>query len=354
MTYEIINTTHPQILQYSAFVRSHENGHFLQSPTWAGAKSLWFWRGILVKDDTGIILGVMSVLLRPLGKYWHIAYAPRAPVCDRRDGEVLRILTQGTAALAKQYRCLLTYLDPDEVETNGEFRRIMQDLGFRERRSDAFGGVQAQNVFRLDLTGKDEEVLLASFSQKTRYNIRLSQRKGVLVTEYPGNRKIPPQVLDQFAILMETTGERDHFLVRGKQYFEGLLSALGEDSVLYMAYLNGIPIAGTIGVFYGKKAWYLYGASANECRAAMPNYLLQWNMLQEARRRGCAIYDFRGVPGTGQPEDPLYGLYRFKKGFGGTHIRFTGLFALYHRPVLGRIVDLGQYLFRKIRKNRPR
>ena len=136
---------------------------------------------------------------------------------------------------------------------------------------------------------------------------------------------------------MEITGKRDHFHTRGKGYFVKLLAALGDDSKLYIAYLQGQPIAGSIEIFCGRKAWYLYGASANEHRNVMPNHLLQWTMIQRAMERHCELYDLRGVPGNPSENGPLYGLYRFKKGFSGTYTKFTGLFTHTYRPVTGAI-----------------
>ncbi len=352
MRYAFLSLEDPEISRYAHFIRSHSHCHFLQDPAWSRVKPMWCWHGMAVYDDSGSICAAMSILLRSLPLGFSIAYAPRGPVCDRNDREVLKLLTQGLKAFAKENRCLLTYLDPDEPEENRGFSANMAQLGFRERHSDAFGGVQPQSVFRISLEGRDEEQLLASFAQKTRYNIRLAQRRGVAVQAYSGEKEIPEKALDSFSALMQTTGERDHFQVRGREYFRGLLSALGKDAVLYMAYLDGQPLAGTLAIFYGNKAWYLYGASANESRRAMPNYLLQWHMMVEARRRNCAIYDFRGVPGTGEPSDPLYGLYRFKKGFAGEHTRFTGLFIYYHKPLLGRAFDYAQGLYRRLRRKR--
>lgn len=350
MTYQILERTDPITVRYSQFVREHSNCHFLQDPAWAQVKALWKWRGILALDDDGRILGAMSVLLRPLPLGCHVAYAPRGPVCIRKDARVMESLTAGLKALAKQFKCLLTYLDPDEPESNEAFRMLMKELGYRERQSDDFSGVQPQSVFRLSLEDQTEESLLASFAQKTRYNIRLAQKRGVRVEQYSGGKEISQEALKSFDRLMQTTGERDHFLVRGSTYFEQLLHALKNDAVLYLAYLEERPIAGSIAIFYGDKAWYLYGASANEQRGAMPNYLLQWTMILEALKRECRIYDFRGVPGTGRTDDPLYGLYRFKKGFSGEHMRFTGLFTNFHSPVLGRLFDWIQNKYRKIRK----
>ncbi len=352
MPYEIITRENAAIKEYSRFVRSHANCHFLQDPAWARVKKMWQWQAVVVRNQQGNVVAAMSILLRRLPLGYHIAYAPRGPVCNRQDAAVIQAIAQGVQQLAREKKCLLTYMDPDESEDNALFRTIMSELGYVERHSDHFGGVQAQTVFRLGLKGKDEEQVMTGFSQKTRYNIRLAQRKGVTIARFPGGRNIPPEALDRFALLMKTTGQRDHFCIRNREYFENILSALGNDAVLYLAYLDGEAIGGTIAVFYGDKAWYLYGASSNEKRSAMPNYLLQWTMIQESLRRKCALYDFRGVPATGKTDDPLYGLYRFKKGFGGVYTRFTGLFTYYHKPLLGRLFDKAQRSFRKLRRKK--
>lgn len=344
----IINREDPQISEYDRFVRNHKNGHFLQAPEWAEVKPLWQWSAIVVRDNSGTMTGAMSVLSRSLPMGFSIAYVPRGPVCDRNDKGVIHALTQGLQDFARWKRCLLTYIDPDEPESNTAFCNIMSKLGYHQRHSNAFVGIQPYSVFRMPLYNRDEEELLASFAQKTRYNIRLSLRKGVKIQSFPGDGEICEDVLDNFALLMQETGKRDRFFVRNREYFSHLLSALGRDAVLYMAYLDGVPIAGSIAIYYGDKGWYLYGASANAHRDSMPNYLLQWTMIQEARNRQCRLYDFRGVPGTGKPDDPLYGLYRFKKGFGGIHTRFAGLFIFYHKPVLGRLFDYGKTFLRRL------
>ena len=128
-----------------------------------------------------------------------------------------------------------------------------------------------------------------------------------------------------------------------------VFAAMGREAVLFMAYLEDTPIAGTIGVYSGGKGWYLYGASSNSHRNAMPNYLLQWEMVRMALERHCVFYDFRGVPGELTEENPLYGLYRFKKGFGGTYTKFMGLFVRSYRPVLSRCFDISLQIFRLLR-----
>ena len=334
---EIQKENEPDVAPMESFVRSHRNGHFLQMPRWAGVKALWDWRGILVYRDKELS-GAVSILIRPLPFGFSLFYAPRGPVCDRSDKRVWDALMAAIKELAKRHKAVLLYMDPDEPD-GSRCRDILLGLGFRERSDDGFGNIQPQYVFRLALAGKSEEAVYGDFTPKTRYNIGLAQRKGVTIREYSGAEALPAPALDAFSGLMAVTGDRDHFYVRDAHYFESLLHELREDARLFLAYYQDQPIAGTIEVFCGRKAWYLYGASSNVHRNAMPNYLLQWTMIQRAMERNCTVYDFRGVPGNPSEADPLFGLYRFKKGCSGTYTKFTGLFTFAFRPKLAAAVQ---------------
>lgn len=336
------------IMAMEQFVAGHARGHFMQLPRWASVKSFWDWQGILILRDGGI-RAAMSVLIRPLPLGLSMLYAPRGPVGPREDPGVWTELMEALGKLAASRRAILLYLDPDEPDANADFRTLMTGLGFQEKADDGFGNIQPQYVFRLDLNGKEEADLFGAFSSKTRYNIRLAQRKGVVIRQYSGAESIPETVLDSFSDLMAATGQRDHFQIRGKEYFRSLLQALGDDARLFLAEFQGQPIAGTIEIFCGSTAWYLYGASSNQHRSVMPNYLLQWTMIQCALDRGCGLYDFRGVPGAVSENDPLYGLYRFKKGFGGDYTKFTGLFTYAFRPGLAWLAQQLVQLRRRIR-----
>ena len=131
---------------------------------------------------------------------------------------------------------------------------------------------------------------------------------------------------------MDETGERDHFIVRNADYFRSILKELGEDARIYMAYHEGQAIAGTLAIHFADKVWYLYGASSNQSRNLMPNYLLQWEMIRWAVETNCFLYDFRGVSGDLSPDNPLYGLYRFKKGFMGEFTEFLGEYDYVLKP----------------------
>ena len=187
-----------------------------------------------------------------------------------------------------------------------------------------------------------EDELMASFHQKWRYNIRLAVKKGVEV------RVCGKEMVPDFARIMLTTGVRDGFVTRPPEYFANMLDNLGEHARLYMAFHEGQPIAGTLAIHYGDKVWYLYGASSNEHRNLMPNYLLQWSMIQWAVETGCSVYDFRGVSGDISEDNPLYGLYKFKKGFGGDFTEFVGEYDLVLKRTAWLIAEKGSVLYKNL------
>ena len=159
------------------------------------------------------------------------------------------------------------------------------------------------------------------------------------------------EMIGAFSDLMLTTGVRDGFVTRKPEYFSAMLQNLGEHCRLYMAFSpEGTPIAGTLAIAYGDKVWYLYGASSNEHRNLMPNYLLQWRMIQWAIERGCRVYDFRGVSGDVSEDNPLYGLFRFKQGFGGDFTEFVGEMDLVLNPVIYWCVEHGTSVFKELRR----
>lgn len=326
--FEFINET--TLNEYEEFISSHPKGHFLQSYKWAKVKDSWKWEAVAVRNKEGKIIGAFSVLIRKLPVLPHtLMYSARGPVCDVHDKNVLAELEQGAEALAKKYKAYAFTLDPDVLSSDTDFIENMKAVGFSHKPGDKdFDGIQPNYVFRLAIKDKNKEDLLAAFHSKTRYNLRLSERKGVTV------KLCGKEMLGDFSRIMLETGNRDGFITRPQIYFETMMDVLGENCRLYMAFLEDKPIAGTLAIRYGNKVWYLYGASSNEHRNVMPNYLLQWRMIEWAVESGCEIYDFRGVSGDISPNNPLYGLYNFKKGFGGDFCEFCGEFTkIYNKSV---------------------
>ncbi|MBR5542874.1 MAG: peptidoglycan bridge formation glycyltransferase FemA/FemB family protein [Oscillospiraceae bacterium] len=338
--------TKETLKEYEAFVSSHSKGHFLQSYAWSKQKPEWIWEGFFVRNEDGNICGAMSVLIRRVPHLpYSIMYGARAPVCDIHDADVLAELMEGAKQLAAKYKAYCLKLDPDVSVNDTEFADIMSGLGFNRRDTGKnFSGIQPRFVFRLDIDGKSEDELMSSFHSKTRYNIRVAERKGVEV------RTCGKEAVGDFSEMMLETGVRDNFVVRNREYFENMLDNLGSSCRLYMAYSGETPIAGTLAVHYGDKVWYLYGASSNKYRNFMPNYLLQWSMIQWAVSLGCKLYDFRGVSGDLDESNPLYGLYRFKKGFNGDLVEFHGEFEYIFNKPLNFAIEKGELAYRKLRK----
>ncbi|HCC03348.1 MAG TPA: methicillin resistance protein, partial [Clostridiales bacterium] len=153
--------------------------------------------------------------------------------------------------------------------------------------------------------------------------------------------------LKDFHKIMITTGIRDGFITRPLEYFEKMYDELGPEHMkILMAYYDNEPISGVIPIMYGNKTWYLYGASSNEHRNLMPNYLLQWEMIKIALNRKSDIYDLRGVPGIA---DNSNGLYRMKKGFGAEYTEFVGEVYMPYKPLMYNLYKFSEKAFRNIR-----
>ncbi len=329
--------------KYKEFLEKHDRCNFQQSLEWCKVKSNWKHEIILAEDERGNIIGSLCVLIRKIPIFGNIMYSSRGPVCDIHNIEVLKQLTDGAKELAKKYKAIVLRIEPDIKSEDKDFRNLVTSLGYKIK-DDAKNfreEIQPRYVFRLDIKGKTEEEIFANFHQKTRYNVRLATKKGVVVKE--GTR----EDLKEFHKIMVETGKRDGFIIRPLEYFEKMYDCLAPKHMkLLMAYYEDKPISGVIPIIYGNKTWYLYGASSNEYRNLMPNYLLQWEMIKMAINNRSDIYDFRGVPGN---VDEKNGLYRFKKGFGGKFTEFIGEIYIPFKPIIYALYKFSEKAFRNLR-----
>lgn len=184
----------------------------------------------------------------------------------------------------------------------------------------AFSPVQPPDTVILDLRLTENE-LLEQMKPKWRYNIRLGEKKGVEI------KQGGIEFLDDFYKIYLETAERDGIALHSKGYYARLLSLAAEKKEnvkIYLAYHEGDILAGIITYFSGRDGVYLYGASSNNKRNLMPAYSLQWRAIRDAKIYGCLIYDFYGIPPVDNPAHPMYGLYRFKTGFGGVIVHRIG------------------------------
>ncbi|MEA4925173.1 MAG: peptidoglycan bridge formation glycyltransferase FemA/FemB family protein [Syntrophomonadaceae bacterium] len=319
--------------RFNNFVKQHPKGHFLQTWEWGEVKRGMGWEPLpLILEQDREIRGTLLILKRklPLPGKRCIFYAPRGPVADINDFDLCQALFKGAERVARDYAAIFLKLDPDVPASGQHFRDILQQCNFRHNDTGLdFEGVQPVFVFQLDITPPAPR-LLEQMHSKTRYNIKLAARKGVTVRKAAGKGELP-----LFYSILQETAVRDRFLIRGYEYFEMIWDQMVENKMaqVFLAEYEGRVIAATLVLVLGKKAWYLYGASSNDYRNVMPNYLIQWEMIRWAQERGCQIYDFRGVSGDLNEDNPLYGLYRFKKGFNGDLVEFIGDWDRVYAPV---------------------
>lgn len=340
---------------WDEFLATSPQGHLLQTSAWARLKAAFGWRGdrVVLKSGNQIVGGA-QVLFRPLPivSPLTIAYVPKGPVVDLEDPAATSALMTGLDRLCSARHALLLKVEPDWPDLPDTPAATLAGLGF-QRSPHA---IQPGSSLLIDLSAGLDETL-ARMSPKNRYNVRLSERKGVTVRE---------GAIDDVALfhqLSQITAQRDGFAVHNKDYFETAyrqFRPLGQVRLLLAEY-EGRLLAGLMAFALGRRAWYLYGASSNEERQRMPNYALQWNAMRWACGLGCETYDLWGIPDDAlaleqgpeevlkariesPPPGTLWGVYRFKRGFGGQIVHYVGAYdrvympALYHlyRRLMGR------------------
>jgi lipid II:glycine glycyltransferase (peptidoglycan interpeptide bridge formation enzyme) len=343
--------------RYDDFIKKHPRGHFLQTWEWGQVKKGMGWEPLpLVLEEDGEIRAALLILKRrlPLPAIKKcIFYSPRGPVANTDNAEICKVLFEGARKVAADHNAIFLKIDPDIKNNQDDFKEILTKCRFKENKTGLdFAGVQPRFVFRLDIA-PSEDKLLENMHSKTRYNIKLSKKKGVSIREARGRED-----LKVFYNILEETARRDHFLIRGYEYFEMLWDQMVENGFaqIFIAEYEEKPVSATLALILGEKTWYLYGASSNQYRNVMPNYLIQWEMIQWAKSKGCSLYDFRGVSGDIDESNPLYGLYRFKKGFNGDFTEFVGewdrVYSSFFYFIWNRVLPVYMNVTRKILRTR--
>jgi lipid II:glycine glycyltransferase (peptidoglycan interpeptide bridge formation enzyme) len=323
-------------------------GHLLQTWAWGELKARFGWHvERLAHGDA-----CLQVLFRPLpAGLGTIAYAPKGPA-GNLDDPSLRALLDAIRPVARRHRAICLKIEPD-LEDGPATARQLRALGFRP----GLHTIQPRRTLLVDL-GAEPDVILQRMKSKTRYNVRLAGRKGITVR--PGDEADLPA----FYRLMETTAERDRFAIHSQAYYEAahrLFVPCGQGRLLLAEY-KGQLLAGLVvlipGPGSGGTACYMYGASSNEHRNLMPTYLLQWEAMRWARSIGCRTYDLWGIPDEDEEtledqfterSDGLWGVYRFKRGFGGDLDRAIGAWDRVCIPWRYQLVRWALILLRRIR-----
>lgn len=354
--------------EWNQIVSSFPITHVLQTWQWGSVKQRFGWEMLPhVWKDGQELWGAALVLKRKMplpifGNWGSLLYVPKGPLVKSwQDRALVEQGLQNLEKLAREEKAILIKIDPDVVYGRGEADedwvknessgqkidiasafyndacygkqtvRMLRARGWTFSREQ----VQFRNTVVLNLEFTEDE-LLRRMKQKTRYNIRLAERKGILVRE--GNVDDLPLLYRLYA----ETSQRDGFLIRSEDYYltawQTFLSyrqsGLREDrnpgdlknpfAQILIAEYAGEAVAALVLFIFRDKAWYMYGMSSDQHREKMPNYLLHWRAIQFLRQIGVREYDLWGAPDRFDESDAMYGVYRFKVGFGGETVQHIG------------------------------
>ncbi|MGB3714350.1 MAG: peptidoglycan bridge formation glycyltransferase FemA/FemB family protein [Candidatus Promineifilaceae bacterium] len=319
------------------------NPHPLQSWPWADFKSRWGWSAtpllLQIHDEPAgkPPLAAAMVLKRSIPRTaFSILYVPKGPMLDYNNAPLRRVVLAQLEQVARQDKAVFIKIDPDVISAWGQDgdrkspigAKFVEELEAREWRLSQ-DQVQFRNTIELDLD-RDEEDILASMKQKTRYNIRLATQKGVVVRR--GNPTDFATIVEIYA----ETASRDGFTIRPVEYYLDAWQTMYDAGMAqpFIAEFEGEILGAVIVVHYGGRALYMYGASTGKERRRMPNHLLQWEAIRWAKASGCKVYDFWGAPDEFDEADSLWGVWRFKAGFNGQVIHHIGAWDYPARPFL--------------------
>ncbi|MFN2137898.1 MAG: lipid II:glycine glycyltransferase FemX [Candidatus Promineifilaceae bacterium] len=310
------------------FVAAHPHGSILQTTNWARLKNRFGWSSdrVWLKQEGQFVAGAQILYRSAALGILKIGYIPHGPLLDWENDEQVDVLFGQIDEAAYKNGAGIVKLEPllwqQEIAPE-RWAEIVQRTGCIVPADT----IQPPRTIMIDLAPPEEEIL-AAMKQKTRYNIRLSSRKDVVVREGSA------EDLATFVDLMKITGQRDKFGTHEPAYYAAMYSLFAPDhAVLLLAEYEGQPLAGAMITALGDTAVYLYGASSNEERNRMPAYAVQWAAIRWAKERGCRQYDLWGVPDADEEaleaafadrSDGLWSVYRAKRGYGGRVQRTVG------------------------------
>ena len=300
-----------------------EGGHVFQSYEWGEFKRRLGWRPVrLVLERNGEVVGLGQFLAYNTAPVpGLLMYCTKGPWLPWHDEEAVRAFFEGVRAVAEREGAHTLKIEPEVLEGRRDVKALLDDIGFRKARYD----LNFDTTVTVDLSLPEEE-LLARMRKSTRYGVRRAAREGVEVVE-PEDFE---EAWDTFYGWMEGTAERKagFTIRRPREYLHDMMRTMHEagQGHLFLATHEGTPLAGVYIFTFGEKYWFMHGASSTEKRNYNPNHLLQWEVMRWAKRQGLRYYDMVGIPKreNRNEDDPYYGVYKFKIGFGGEVVDFLG------------------------------
>jgi lipid II:glycine glycyltransferase (peptidoglycan interpeptide bridge formation enzyme) len=311
--------------EWRQWLEKQGNPHILQTAEWGELKAGFGWEPVrLISGDFGV-----QILFRKLPLGFTLGYLAK-PINREKLFKNSDFLAEIDAVCRKK-RAIFLKIEPD----------LWNDVSFTIPHSliTSPHNIQPPRTIVVSLESSEDDIL-ARMKQKCRYNVRLAEKKGVTVRTWDD--------LDGFHRLMQVTGGRDGFGVHSLEYYKKAYELFHPTGLaeLLVAEFESKPLAALMVFALGRRAYYLYGASNDEERNRMPTYLLQWEAMKWAKQRGCTEYDLWGVPDADEEKleaqfesrhDGLWGVYRFKRGFGGEVKRAAQALDKVYMPLLYKL-----------------
>ena len=337
---------------WNSIISKLPNPHFLQTHEWGQVKAKYGWTPLYavwdtdgrwkVESDPNVLstfhspVATALILKRQIinngfAARLSVLYSPKGPLLDWTNELLRNRVLDDLQTFAKRQGAIFLKMDPDivlgtgipkgedDVINNGG-HTVISELK-RRRWKYSSDQIQFKNTVLIELKPSEEE-MLARTKQKTRYNIRLAEKKGVMVRV---------GTLEDLATLYEMYAEtsmRDGFVIREEGYYrtvwETFMSSEQPTCEPLIAEVDGEPVAAIFVFYFAGRAYYVYGMSRNAHREKMPTYLLQWEAMKRAKAKGFGMYDLWGAPDVFDESDSMWGVYRFKEGLGGKVVRTVG------------------------------
>ena len=344
---------------WNSIISKLSNPHFLQTYEWGQVKAKYGWSPLyavwtenqfsVISDQSSVpdnCIAAALILKRQIiqngfAARLSVLYSPKGPLLDWTNESLRKRVLDDLQSFAKKQGAIFLKMDPDIVlgtgvpdgeedvpENNGQV--VMSEL---KRRGWGYSSdqIQFRNTVLIDLNPTEEE-LLARMKQKTRYNIRLAEKKSV---------SLRVGMLEDLGMLYKMYAEtsvRDGFVIRDEEYYKTvweLFMAGGQSEIVnrksemplaepLIAEVDDEPVAAIFVFYFAGRAYYVYGMSRDKHREKMPTYLLQWEAMKRAKTKGCTVYDLWGAPEVFDESDSMWGVYRFKEGLGGRIVRTLG------------------------------
>ncbi len=306
--------------QWNAFLTSQSSGHLLQSYEWG--ELIQYQGGRIYRLgalENGRLVGTMMLSVVPVPlplsmPNLHLTwlYCSRGPAVEHPHAPALAALLEHAHTIGRREQAVVLRLEPNITDDDPDIHawmRTYRALGFQTNPLAVYG----RRSWALNLRPTLDQ-LFANFRKGWQQDIRIAERRGVIVREVESDADF-----DTYYNLLKSTSERDGFFIHDKEHHKEILRLFASKghAVIYLAELEGEPVAAKMLICFGAWCYDMFGATANSHRNLPKTHLLQFRCLQWAKEHDCTYFDFRTIPEILQPGEEMWGVYQFKKGFGG-------------------------------------